>query len=256
MLFRSTFKTNVAYNKKVEQNPEIQSPNPLRLKANLSSLTALSNYNQVLLKPKFDKDSAEILNRVGEMTNISPDKLKLPYSFKLDEINGERIYAKDGRLKVIREYETDTVRQYYPADDNIHAGKILEIDKNSGTIVSKIEPVIQPDGTIKTNIIVFDGKINNKYTMFQVEDNGTISSITEIFEKGKNFRTLFRNPETAIPERYIEALENKDGEFEVIDCRLNPEVQEIKRTTAAKEVNIKYENNQKIIDVKRKIPEV
>ena len=80
--------------------------------------------------------------------------------------------------------------------------------------------------------------------MFQVEDNGTISSITEIFEKGKNFRTLFRNPETAIPERYIEALENKDGEFEVIDCRLNPEVQEIKRTTAAKEVNIKYENNQ------------
>ena len=110
-----TFKTNVAYNKKVEQNPEIQSPNPLRLKANLSSLTALSNYNQVLLKPKFDKDSAEILNRVGEMTNISPDKLKLPYSFKLDEINGERIYAKDGRLKVIREYETDTVRQYYPA---------------------------------------------------------------------------------------------------------------------------------------------
>ena len=46
-----TFKTNVAYNKKVEQNPEIQSPNPLRLKANLSSLTALSNYNQVLLKP-------------------------------------------------------------------------------------------------------------------------------------------------------------------------------------------------------------
>ena len=232
-----TFKTNVAYNKKVEQNPEIQSPNPLRLKANLSSLTALSNYNQVLLKPKFDKDSAEILNRVGEMTNISPDKLKL------DEINGERIYAKDGRLKVIREYETDTVRQYYPADDNIHAGKILEIDKNSGTIVSKIEPVIQPDGTIKTNIIVFD-------------DNGTVSSITEIFEKGKNFRTLFRNPETAIPERYIEALENKDGEFEVIDCRLNPEVQEIKRTTAAKEVNIKYENNQKIIDVKRKIPEV
>ena len=92
--------------------------------------------------------------------------------------------------------------------------------------------------------------------MFQVEDNGTISSITEIFEKGKNFRTLVRNPETAIPERYIEALENKDGEFEVIDCRLNPEVQEIKRTTAAKEVNIKYENNQKIIDVKRKIPEV
>ena len=50
-----TFKTNVAYNKKVEQNPEIQSPNPLRLKANLSSLTALSNYNQVLLKPKYDK---------------------------------------------------------------------------------------------------------------------------------------------------------------------------------------------------------
>ena len=92
--------------------------------------------------------------------------------------------------------------------------------------------------------------------MFQVEDNGTISSITEIFEKGKNFRTLFRNPETSIPERYVEAHENKDGEFEVIDCRLNPEVQEIKRTTAAKEVNIKYENNQKIIDVKRKIPEV
>ena len=44
-----TFKASVAYNKQVEEeNASESSPNPLRLKANLSSLAAISNYNQVL----------------------------------------------------------------------------------------------------------------------------------------------------------------------------------------------------------------
>ena len=87
-----SFNTSITYNKFQENKPVEDSPNPLRLKANLSSLTAMSNYNQVLLKPKFDEDSNEILNKVDELINLSPKRLNLPHSFKINEINGERIF--------------------------------------------------------------------------------------------------------------------------------------------------------------------
>ena len=42
-----SFKASVSYNKKVEQANTESPANPLRLKANLSSLSALSSYNQI-----------------------------------------------------------------------------------------------------------------------------------------------------------------------------------------------------------------
>ena len=252
-----TFKASVAYNKQVEEeNAHKDSPNPLRLKASLSSLAAISNYNQVLLKPKFDKDTINIINNVSEMMKLVPAKLELPYSFKSDEINGERIYDSAGALKLIKEYTNDTIIEYYPADNPEFINTILEKDK-SGNIISKIEPVRQEDGSFKTNIIIFDEKINNKYTMFQTEESGNISSITEIFENGKNFRTLIFNPKNLNPERYIESRENNNGEFELTDCRFgsNLDVKELKQITAAKEVNITYSGNRKTIDVRRKLPD-
>ena len=253
-----TFKASVAYNKQVEEeNAHKDSPNPLRLKVNLSSLAAISNYNQVLLKPKFDKDTIGIINSASEMLKQTPNRLELPYSFKTDEINGERIYDKNGTLKLIKEYANDTIMEYYPADNQEFIKTILEKDKSGNIIISKIEPVRQDDGSFKTNVIIFDEKINNKYTMFQVEEGGIVNSTTEIFENGKNFRTLIFNPKNLNPERYIESKENNNGEFEITDCRFgsNLEVKELRQITAAKEVNISYSGNKKTIDVRRKIPE-
>lgn len=252
-----TFKASVAYNKQIEEeNAHNDSPNPLRLKANLSSLAAISNYNQVLIKPKFDKDTIGVINNASKMLKQTPNKLELPYSFKTDEINGERIYDKNGVLKLIKEYKNDTIMEYYPAENQELIKTILEKNKN-GSVISKIQRVKQKDGSFKTNIIIFDEKINNKYTMFQVEEEGNISSITEIFENGKNFRTLIFNTKNYNPERYIESKENNKGDFEITDCRFgtNLDVKELKQITSEKEVNITYSENKKIIDVRRKFPE-
>ena len=259
MINKITFKASVAYNKQVEEkNAHNDSPNPLRLKANLSSLAAISNYNQVLLKPKFDKDTIGIVNNVSDMLKLTPNKLELPYSFKVDEINGERNFDNNGNLKLIKEYKNDTITEYYPTENNEFIKTILEKDKTTGNIISKIEPILQEDGTFKTNIIIFDEKINGKFTMLQTEESGNITSITEIFENGKNFRTLLLNDKNLKPERYIESKENNSGDFEIIDCKFNSkqEVKELKQINSNKEVLIKYDGNKKIIDVKRKIPEV
>lgn len=249
------FKTSVANNKKIEEEiSQNNSPNPLRLKANLSSLAAISNYNQVLTKPKFDKDTASIKNKVSTMLKQTPSKLDLPYSFRTDEINGERVYDKEGILKFIKEYKNDTIIEYYPAENKEYIKTILEKNKN-GEIVSKIQRVLQNNKSFKTNIIIFDEKFNNKYTMFQVEEDGSINSITEIYNDSKNFRTLiFKNYN---PDRYIESKENNKGDFEITDCRfgINLEVKEIKQITPEKEVYITYSGNKKVIEVRRKFQE-
>ena len=258
MINKITFKASVAYNKQVEEeNAHNDSPNPLRLKANLSSLAAISNYNQVLLKPKFDKDTIGIVNNVSDMLKLTPNKLELPYSFKVDEINGERIFDSNGKLKLIKEYKNDTITEYYPCENEDFIKTIIEKDKATGNVISKIEPLKQDNGNFKTNIIIFDEKVNNKYTMFQAEESGNITCITEIFENGKNFRTLLLNPKNLNPERYIESKENNNGDFEIVDCKLGSknEVKELKKFDSFKEVCIKYSGTQKIIDVRRKIPE-
>ena len=241
-----SFKASVAYNKEVEKK---ESPNPLRLKVSLSGLTSLSNYNQVLLRPKDDRDSAEIMEKVNTLNNMAPQKLDVFHSFKKDDINGERIYNEDGSIAYIREYENDVIRDYYTEGDLI--SKIIERDKNTGAAIVQIEPQIKKDGSYKLNVTVFDEKINNKYTLFQVEEDGSVSSITEFSGKGNSFETLFRNPDTLIPLRYLEAEE--DGkDFLLTDCKFSSDgkISEIKKVSGAKEMRILYEGNQKSISVK------
>lgn len=249
-----TFRASVAYNKEVEQNLINESPNPLRLKANLSSLSALSNYNQVMVRPKFDKDIMYVLTRIDELSKITPAKLEMPYSFDLDSINGERMYDESGKLLYIREFGSDFVREYYPAKDSNKIERIIEKNKDTGSIISKVEQIKRNDGTIKTNVTIFDDKINNRYTLFQVEEDGTVSCVTEFSGKGKDFKTLFKNPYNNAPLRYIEAKEGEDGDFEFLDSRLdsNQQITEIKRMASSKEINIRYVGNQKIVDVKQK----
>ncbi len=248
-----SFNTNITYNRFQENKPVEDSPNPLRLKANLSSLSAMSNYNQVLLKPKFDEDSNIILNKIDELINLSPKRLNLPHSFKINEINGERIFDSENKLKLIINYENGIKKEYYPAKDNINIEKIIEKNKDTDEIISSIEPFYDKIGNLKTKLTIFDDKINKEYTMFTIEEDGQINSITKFSSTGNNFKTLFINPYSKSPERYTELIENKDGEFEIIDSHIgaNKEIINIKKATPYKKTTIKYENGKKIIDVKQ-----
>ena len=237
------FKSSVLYNRKIEQANTKNPANPLRLKANLSSLSAMSSYNQVSIKPKFDYDSMEILTKVDALSKLIPHDMHIPYSFNPAEINGERIVAKDGSLACIREYDNDIVR-------------IIERDRQNGTVISKIEKTEKNNEEEKINVTVYDDKINDKYTMFQIE-NGSVASITEFYANGKKFRTLVKDTYTNKPQWYMEAKEDEKGEVIFTDAKLNSkcEVIEIKNVSSNKEVCIKYEGTQKIIDVKQKFME-
>ena len=249
-----SFKSSVSYNKKVELANHDNPSNPLRLKAQLSSLTALSNYNQVSIKPKFDYDSVEVLTKVDALSKLIPQDMHIPYSFRLADINGEQIYTKDNQLACIREYDNDVVRDYIPSKNAGEVAQIIERDRSSGEVISKIERLQKENCENKINITVFDDKVNDKYTMFQLE-NGAISSITEFSANGKNFRTLIRDTYNNKPQRYMEAKEDSEGEFIFTDAMLNSkcEVSEIKKVSANKETCIKYDGVQKIVDVKQKI---
>lgn len=249
-----SFKSSVSYNKKVELANQDNPPNPMRLKANLSSLAALSNYNQISIKPKFDYDSVEVLTKVDALSKLIPQNMHIPYSFKLADINGEQIYAKDNQLACIREYDNEIVRDYIPSKKAGDVAQIIERDRNSGEVISKIERSQKEGSENKINITVYDDKLNDKYTMFQIED-GAVSSITEFSANGKNFRTLIRDTYNNKPQRYMEAKEDSEGEFIFTDAMLNSkcEVSEIKKVSANKETCIKYDGVQKIVDVKQKI---
>lgn len=246
------------YNKEYSVNSDEDLSNPLSLKTNLTSLTTLTDYSysQILVKPKFDKDAATILNRVQNLQQLLPQKLDIPYSFIQIKLFSVLKIRSPFTLAVTKEYGSDFIREYYPAkQDNNMISKIIERDKTTGKIISKLERTIKDDGYIKTNIIVFDEKINNKYIMFQIEEDFSISSITEIFDNGKQFRTLFRNPKTLEPERYAESAELKNKGFIIINCQLKSEneISNIKINTAEKDIFIEYKNNQKIIDIRRKV---
>ena len=90
-----------------------QTSNPMYARAEISSL-ALSDYNQTIPRPKYDKDILEIIEMSRVLNNLAPIKISIP-SLKLDEINGDRFYNDDGTLSFIREEESDIVRDYYPS---------------------------------------------------------------------------------------------------------------------------------------------
>lgn len=251
-----TFKSSVAYNKKVEQNSPETSPNPLRLKTNLASLTALSNYSQALHKPKIDVDTLNVLQNVRLLNSFAPQKFNLPYSYNFNEINGDRIYNSQGKILCIKQEHVNTVKYYYPdknTDDNktsVYA--IEEYDKENGNLQAKYEPVRKPDGSIKTKITIFDDKFNGKYTMFQVEEDGLVRTITDFSSDGASFRTLYRNTETMLPERYIESNETNAEDFSLVDCKFDKagNISELKNLNSSKEVTIRYEGNTKTVSVK------
>lgn len=229
--------------------------NPLAERLGRSNI-ALSDYSKSTQRPKFDSDIAEILEVVRVLNNLAPRQMPV-YNFNIDEINGERYYRPDGTLLLIREWDGDIIRDYYSSTeeyDGNHVSRILEHDKHTGRLRAKIEPITRVSSRITTNITIFDEKINNKYTLMQLSDGGIVNNITEFTGKGKAFQTLFRNITNFKPARYLEGKENKNKDFEMVDCIFDSKgaIARIKRYTNKKEVCIDYTETTKNVSVKTK----
>ena len=183
----------------------------------------------------------------------------IPYTnnFNIEEINGEHYYRPDGSLLLIREYDSNIIRDYYTkkdGEDGPTISRILEHEKDSGRLKTKIEPITRKGSRLTTNITIFDLKINNKYIIIQLSEGGFVNNISEFTGKGKSFQTLFRNIDTLKPARYIEGKEDIEIGFEMIDCIFdyNGNIARIKKYSNNREVNINYTTDSKNITVKRK----
>jgi hypothetical protein len=254
-MFEHSKTNNKNSNKKVTEKRLMEFSNPLSSKNNNSDI-ALSDYTQVKPRQQYDEDMSEIIEVVRILNNIAP--IRMPkYNFNIKEINGEHYYRPDGTLLLIREWDNDVIRDYYPTGINEQEGiikQILEHDKASGRLKVKIEPVFKDNNCVTANITIFDFKINNKYTLIQVDESGFVKNITEFSGKGKSFQTLFRNLNTFKPARYIEGRDNSEKGFEMIDCIFDSEgkIARIKKYNNQKEINIDYSENSKNITVKSK----
>ena len=228
--------------------------NPLSDKTNVN-LEWLSNYTQEVKRPKYDQDLSEILEIVRILNNMAP--VSMPeYNFVADEINGERYKRPDGTLLLIREYDSDIIRDYYISPDDVSKiAYIKEHDKNTGRLRARIELLTSSKSRLKTSITIFDAKINNKYTIIQLAEGGIVGNITEFLGKGKSFRTLFRNISNSKPARYLEGKDDKEKSFEMVDCLFDNDgkIARIKRYNNKKEVNINYTETTKTISVKTKV---
>ena len=234
-----------------------QISNPLASVNNKTS-SIIPEYSQEQARASYDSDIAEILEVVRILNNLAP--LKMPvYNFNLDEINGERYYKPDGTLLLIREYDSDVIRDYYAensSDNNPKiVNRILEHDKITGRLRTKITEINRSCKNAKINVTIFDEKLNNKYTIMQLSEDGTVNNITEFTGKGKSFQALFRNVYTFKPVRYLEGKDAKDGGFEMIDCIFDSagKIARIKKYSNKKEVVINYTDNTKSINVKNKL---
>lgn len=242
--------------KRINDNIDIQTSNPLSISDNKD--LAITNYVQVLPRQKYDKDLSEILEVVRILNNMVP--IRMPsYNFNLNEINGDHYYKPDGTLLLVREYDGDVIRDYYVEFDSSAAeqtiSRILEHDKTTGRLRSRIEPIKRQGSRLKTNITIFDLKVNNKYIIIQLVEDGIVNNISEFTDNGKSFQTLFRNTETFKPVRYLEGRDNKDKGFGMVDCIFDSEgnVVKIKRYANKKEVTIDYTQESKNITVNAKV---
>ena len=233
-----------------------QFSNPLSV-SSANSQVALSQYTQVRPKPKYDDDTAGIVEVVKILNNLAPIRMPV-YNFNINEINGDAYYKPDGTLLLIREYDNDVIRDYYavplPDDDNFSVARILEHDRNTGRLRTKIEPITRKGSRLNTNITIFDSKVSNRYTLIQLSDDGIVNNISEFLDNGKSFKTLFRNIQNFKPARYLEGKDSKQNGFEMLDCLFdaNGKLVKLKRFTNKKEVSIDYTDDKKNITVKNK----
>ena len=158
----SNIKLNKDENKDKSVSALGQLSNPLtEIKSNAG--LALTDYSQTISRKIQDKELTEILEVVRILNNMAP--IKMPeYNFNIEEINGEHYYRPDGSLLLIREYDSNIIRDYYTkkdGEDGPTISRILEHEKDSGRLKTKIEPITRKGSRLTTNITIFDLKINN-----------------------------------------------------------------------------------------------
>ena len=252
----SNFKASLRIDRRTIAEYLEQISNPINAQAEVGSI-ALSDYNQTIPRPKFDKDVSEIIEMSRILNNLAPIKIAIP-KLKVDETNGDRFYNDDGTLSFIREEENDIVRDYYPSESPLESGVEFdanyEIDKNTGKILLKVEPNKRQGSRLKTNITFLNNKINDKYILVQLNEDNYVNNITEFSGNGKYFKTLFRDPHDYRPVRYMEGRDDENGNFEMIDCIFDKigNVARIKRYTNNREVSISYTDDTKNISVKNR----
>lgn len=243
-------KLNNVYEKSILDS---SSNTTVNLRSELGNINnALSNYTQEIKRPKYDADLIEIIEVVRILNNLAPHRMPI-YNFVINEINGDHYYRPDGSLLLVREYDSDIIRDYYASrENNGYVDRVLEHDRDSGRLKAKIEPTNRQGSKLKTNITIFDWKINNKYTLFQLTQEGIVGSITEFTGKGKSFKTLFRDTFTLKPVKYLEGKDSEEHGFVMIDCLFDSEgkIARIKKYASKKEVQINYTQDTKIIKVK------
>lgn len=232
-----------------------QYSNPLEEKRGMDSV-AITDYSQELPRPNFDRDITNILEVVKILNNIAPIRMPI-YNFNLEEINGDYYYKPDGSLLLVREYDSDIIRDYYasePDEEGNTVSRILEHDKKNGRLRTKIEPILRKGSKLKTNITIFDMKVNNKYILIQLSEEGYVNNISEFTGKGKSFQTLFRNINTFKPARYLEGKDNPELGFEMVDCIFDQDgkIARIKHYSNKKETIIEYTDKVKNIKVRTK----
>ena len=107
----SNIKLNKDENKDKSVSALGQLSNPLtEIKSNAG--LALTDYSQTISRKIQDKELTEILEVVRILNNMAP--IKMPeYNFNIEEINGEHYYRPDGSLLLIREYDSNIIRDYY-----------------------------------------------------------------------------------------------------------------------------------------------
>lgn len=233
-------------------NSTFQTSSPLAPSG--SQDVVLTNYSQSLPRNTYDNDMAVLLEVVRILNNMAPIKMPV-YNFNTAEINGDTYYKPDGTLLLIREYDSDVIRDYYISDSNPETiDRILEHDRLSGRLRTKIEPSSRATTYSRINITIFDEKINKKYTLMQISEDGVVNNITEFSGEGKSFQTLYRNIQNFKPARYLEGKESADKGFEMVDCIFDKEgnIARIKRYNSKREVNIEYTDDRKNITVKNK----
>ena len=235
----------------------IQKSNPIQ-QNKIGSDLMLTNYSQTFSRHQHDEEFSSILEVVRILNNMAP--VQMPeYNFNIDEINGERYYRPDGSLLLVREYDGDIIRDYYSLAKNevskFTVSRILEHDKNTGRLKTKIEPILRNGSKLKTNITIFDLKINNKYIIIQLSEDGYVNNISEFAGKGKSFQTLYRNINTLKPARYIEGKDSAEKGFTMIDCIFDNDgnIVRIKHYYNKKEINIDYTKTSKNVSVKKSL---
>lgn len=231
-----------------------QASNPLSARTETAE-SALSNFTKSMPRSTYDCELAGLLEVVRILNNMAP--LRMPvYNFNIDEINGERYHKPDGTMLLIREYDSDIIRDYYISATNPNlVGRILEHDRYTGRLRAKIESNPRSSSNTKINITIFDEKINRKYTLMQLADDGFVNNITEFSGIGKSFQTLFRNPASFKPARYLEGKENARNGFEMVDCIFDRDgnIARIKRYNSKREVDVQYTEDRKNITIKNKL---